>query len=72
MDTGRLARVLIDSSNKRTLTLVTKHQNDFLPVSQNIAFSITREGEILIYLDNLDIKNKSIKLNPPRSQQAMV
>lgn len=61
MDTARMARVLMKSCNSGTLTLVTKHHNDFFPVSQNIAFTLTTEGEILIFLDNLEIKNRGIK-----------
>lgn len=69
MDTARLARVLMKSCNNCTLTLVTKHQNDFFPVSQNIAFAITSEGEILINLDNLERKNRSSFIIP---QQVMM
>lgn len=61
MDTARMARVLMKSCNNGTLTLVTKHHNDFFPVSQKIDFCLTTEGEILIYLDNLEIKNRGIK-----------
>lgn len=61
MDTARMARVLMKSTNIGTLTLVTKHHNDFFPVSQKIDFCLTTEGEILIYLDNLEMKNRGIK-----------
>jgi hypothetical protein len=61
MDTARMARVLMKSTNNGTLTLVTKHHNDFFPVSQKIDFCLTTEGEILIYLDNLEMKNRGIK-----------
>ncbi|AUN98927.1 hypothetical protein DOM21_06335 [Bacteriovorax stolpii] len=61
METARNARVLLKSTNQGTLTLLTKHYNEYFPMSQNLPFVLSTEGEILFYLNNLEIKNRGIK-----------
>lgn len=61
MDTARNARVLLKSTNYGTLTLLTKHYNEFFPMSQNLPFVLSTEGEILFYLNDIEIKNRGIK-----------
>lgn len=61
METARNARVLLKSTNQGTLTLLTKHYNEYFPMSQNLPFVLSTEGEILFYLNNLEIKNRGLK-----------
>lgn len=61
MDTARNARVLLKSTNYGTLTLLTKHYNEFFPMSQNLPFVLSTEGEILFYLNDMEIKNRGLK-----------
>lgn len=61
METARNARVLLKSTNNGTLTLLTKHYNEFFPMSQNLPFVLSTEGEILFYLNDMEIKNRGIK-----------
>ncbi len=61
METGRNARVLLKSTNQGTLTLLTKHYNEYFPMSQNLPFVLSTEGEIIFYLNHLEIKNRGLK-----------
>lgn len=61
MEIARNARVLLKRTNHGVLTLVTKHCNEFFPVSQNLPFILSAEGEIVFYLDKMEIKNRGIK-----------
>ncbi len=61
METARNARVLLKSTNQGTLTLLTKHYSEYFPMSQNLPFVLSTEGEILFYLNNLEIKNRGLK-----------
>lgn len=61
MEKTKKARVLLKSVNHGTLTLLTRHYNEFFPMSQNLPFVLSTEGEVLFFLDNLEIKNRGIK-----------